>query len=72
MYDDDAKKWLAWSYFKNLLEGEPVMVARPKNKGGNVPWKSDAPVFLTAPQDLRIYKTRRRKLKKENSKKEEL
>ena len=60
-YNDDAKKWLNWSYFKNMLEGgSSLPVARPKNRGGNVNWLSDAPCFLTAAQEVSIWRGRER------------
>ena len=50
-YDDDAKRWLAWSYLKNMMEGEKLDVARPKNRGaGNLEWTDTSPIFITAPQ----------------------
>ena len=30
-YDDDAKKWISWTYQKRFLEGGDVLVAGPKN-----------------------------------------
>ena len=59
-YDDEAKKWCPWGYFKRFLEGEALDVARPKNRGGNQPFKSDAPVFMTAPQTVALYRGKRR------------
>ena len=53
-YDDDAKKWMGWGDFKNFLEGAPVPVARPKNRGGNVDFKDLCPVFITAPQEISL------------------
>ena len=55
-YDEAAKKWMPWGYFKRFLEGEEVMVASPKNRGGNVPFTSDAPVFMTAPQEVSLWR----------------
>ena len=56
-YDEDAKKWLNWGYFKRLLEGGgSIPVARPKNRGGNVKWYSDAPVLMTAPQEIALWR----------------
>ena len=55
-YDDDAKKWMNWGYLKNFLEGMKVDVALPKNKGSNTEFKSDAPVFMTAPQEVSLYR----------------
>lgn len=55
-YDESAQKWMPWQYFKNFLEGEKVAVARPKNRGGNVDFESDAPVFMTAPQEVALYR----------------
>ena len=55
-FDASAAKWMPWQYFKNFLEGEKVIVARPKNRGGNMEFKSDAPVFMTAPQDVALYR----------------
>ncbi len=59
-YDEDAKKWCPWAYFKRFLEGEPLTVGRPKNRGGNAPFESDAPVFFTAPQEIALYRGKRR------------
>jgi len=53
-YDTKAKDWMPWQYFKNFLEGGPVKVGRPKNRGGNVVFKSSAPVFLTAPAEVKF------------------
>jgi hypothetical protein len=58
-YDDDAKKWMTWAYLKRFLEGGDVPVARPKNRGGNVLFKNDAPVFLTAPQEVSLWRGKR-------------
>ena len=55
-YDEDAKKWLPWQYFKTYLEGGSVKVAKPKNRGGNVAWDSTAPVFMTAPQEVALWR----------------
>jgi hypothetical protein len=51
-YDGDAKKWMTWAYLKRFLEGGDVPVARPNNRGGNVLFKNDAPVFLTALEEV--------------------
>ena len=59
-YDDSAKKWAPWQYLKNLLEGEFVEVARPKNRGGDTEFKSDAPVFMTAPQEVALHHGKKR------------
>jgi hypothetical protein len=59
-YDDEAKKWCPWGYFKRFLEGEALDVARPKNRGGNQPFNSDAPVFMTAPQTVALYRGKKR------------
>ena len=58
-FDDGAAKWMPWQYFKNFLEGTKLTVARPKNRGGNVPFKADSPVFLTAPQEICLMRGRR-------------
>lgn len=55
-YDASAKDWMPWSYFKNFLEGGDVKVARPKNRGGNVVWAGTAPVFLTAPSEVKLWR----------------
>lgn len=55
-YDEDAKKWCNWGYFKTFLEGGPLTVACPKNRGGNQEFKSDAPVFLTASQEVSLWR----------------
>ena len=39
---------MRWSYFKDFLEGSAMTVARPKNRGGNVPFDRDLPVIGTA------------------------
>ncbi len=50
------EKWLKWSYFKTLLEGaEAIMVARPKNKGGDVPWARDCPVIGTCSAQIQLF-----------------
>ena len=59
-YDEDAKKWCPWGYLKRFLEGEPLPVACPKNRGGNKMFTSDAPVFITAPQEIALYRGKRR------------
>ncbi len=54
-WDADAKKWMSWSYFKNVLEGPcggSIPIARPKNRGGNVLYTADAPVLMTAPRRI--------------------
>ena len=53
-YDSTAKSWMAWSYFKNFLEGGSIPVARPKNRGGNVIFDGTAPVLMTAPQEVTL------------------
>ena len=55
-YDEAAKKWMAWSFFKRFLEGGELTVARPKNRGGNAIFKSDAPVIMTAPQEVQLWR----------------
>ena len=55
-YDVGAKDWMPWSYFKNFLEGGHVKVARAKNRGGNVVFKDNAPVFLTAPDEVKLFR----------------
>ena len=59
-YDEDAKKWCSWQYFKRFLEGEKLTVSIPKNRGGNQDFKSDAPVFITAPQEIALYRGKKR------------
>ena len=59
-YDGDTKKWMAWYYFRNFLEGEQVTVAMPKNRGGNKVFNSDAPVFLAAPQEIALHRGKKR------------
>ena len=54
-YDTKAKDWMPWSYFKNFLEGGHVKVGRPKNRGGNKLFKGTAPVFFTAPEEVKLY-----------------
>ena len=46
-------------YLKRLLEGGSIPVAKPKNRGGNVLWKSDAPVLMTAPQEISLWRGRK-------------
>ncbi len=53
-YDDETKRWMTWQFFKNFLEGERVVVGRPKNRGGNTKFTKDAPVFMTAPQEVTL------------------
>ena len=59
-FDDSAKKWAPWQYSKNIIEGEFVEVARPKNRGGDAQFSSDAPVFMTAPQEVALYHGKKR------------
>ena len=59
-YDEDAKKWCPWQFFKRFLEGECLPVACPKNRGGNRTFESSAPVFITAPQEISYYRGRKR------------
>ncbi len=58
-YDEDAKKWCNWGYLKNFLEGGKLTVSRPKNKGSNQDFTSDAPVFMTAPQEVTLWRGKR-------------
>jgi hypothetical protein len=51
-YDGDAKKWMTWAYLERFLEGGDVPVARPNNRGGNVLFKNDAPIFLAALEEV--------------------
>ena len=46
------KKWMSWAYLKRFLEGGDVPVVGPKNCGVNVLVKSDALLFLAAPQEV--------------------
>ena len=55
-YDTKAKEWMPWSFLKNYLEGGSVKVSRPKNRGGNLVVKGDGPVFLTAAQEVTMYR----------------
>jgi hypothetical protein len=57
--DDDAKKWISWAYPKRFMEGGDVLVVGPKNCGRNVLVKNDAPVFLTAPQEVALWRGKR-------------
>ena len=59
-YDEEAKKWCNWSYLKRFLEGGSLPVACPKNRGGNQQFTSDAPVFLTAPQEVSLWRGKKR------------
>jgi hypothetical protein len=59
-YDDGAKKWLSWQYFKTLMEGGAyIKVGIPKCRGGNIDWMGTAPVFMTAPQKVALYRGNR-------------
>ena len=55
-YDTGAKDWMPWAYFKDFLEGSKVKVAVPKSRGGNQVFNGDAPVFLTAPEEVTLKK----------------
>jgi len=55
-YDASAKEWMPWSFFKNFLEGGHLKVGRPKNRGGNATFKGTAPVFATAPQEVKLFR----------------
>jgi len=59
-FDEDAQKWCPWQYFKRFLEGETLLVACPKNRGGNKMFESSCPVFITAPQEITLYRGRKR------------
>ena len=59
-YNEDAKKWCAWGYFKNFLEGCKLTVGVPKQKGSNQEFTSDAPVFMTAAQEVALYRGKKR------------
>ena len=39
------KRIISWPGLKKLFEGEPVLVAVPKNGGSDTQWKGDAPIF---------------------------
>ena len=54
-FDAGAKEWMCWSYFKNFLEGGRCKVARPKNRGGNCYFEDSAPVFMTAPAEVKLF-----------------
>ena len=49
------KTWTRWAFFKNFLEGLPLPVARPKNRGGDTELKSDMPVIGTACGPIVLY-----------------
>ena len=53
-YDSKAPEWMPWAFFKDFLEGSPVKVAVPKQRGGNTVFEGDAPVFLTAPSEVML------------------
>lgn len=53
-YDAASKEWMPWSYFKNYLDGGNAKVARAKNRGGNTVFTGTAPVFLTAPAEVKL------------------
>jgi len=59
-FDEDAKKWMCWGFLKRFLEGGSVTVAVPKSKGTNQEFTADAPVFMTAPQEVALYRGKRR------------
>ena len=59
-FDEDAKKWCSWGYLKRFLEGGKLTVAVPKQKGSNQDFTSDAPVFMTAPQEVSLYRGKKR------------
>ena len=46
-------------YLKRFLEGGSLPVARPKTRGSNTEFTSDAPVFLTAPQEVALWRGRK-------------
>lgn len=52
---DGSEKWMRWAYFKNFLEGGVLPVARPKNKGADTEFVTDAPVFGTAAKRVELY-----------------
>ena len=41
-YDAASKDWMPWAYLKDFLEGSPVKVAVPKQRGGNQVFKGSA------------------------------
>jgi hypothetical protein len=54
---DVGKTFMSWQYLKNFFEdSSSLTVGRPKNKGDNVEWTSDAPVVGTAPQKIALYR----------------
>ena len=55
-YDDDAKKFMSWGYFKRFLEGGSVPVGWPKNRGSDVVFDKDSPVLMTAPQKVSFWR----------------
>ncbi len=55
-YNESTQKLMDWSYLKDFLEGEPVTIAVPKNRGGDKEFTSDAPVFFTAPQEISLWR----------------
>ena len=59
-YDEDAKKWCGWGYFKRFLEGGKMPAACPKNRGGNQDFTKDSPVFLTAPQEVALHRGKKK------------
>ena len=58
-YDEAAQKWCNWGFLKSFLEGDKLSVSRPKNKGSNQDFTSDAPVFMTAPQPVSLWRGKR-------------
>ena len=50
-----SEDWMKWAYLKSFFEGEPISVARPKNRGGNVLFKDDIPVVGTCSAPIQLY-----------------
>ncbi len=48
-----SSAFMAWSRFKDFLEGSAIKIAVPKSSGNNYIFSSDAPVFGTSPYIVR-------------------
>ena len=48
-----------WLNVTGVVEGGNLTVSRPKNKGRNQDFTSDAPVFMTAPQEVTLWRGKR-------------
>ena len=56
-YDDAARAWMSWPYLKNFLEGGNIPIGKSKSSGGrNSVFKGTAPVLMTAPEQVKLFK----------------